>query len=227
MALFAALSYAVTQSGRGGGNIDRETVSLNASDLVQYASLMRSTIDRMRLINGCSDIEISFERDPFDGSDPLYVNPNAPSNFSCHVFHPNGGRVVLRNPINLQGSITSSTIVSDSISFTANNRIVGVGTTDSTTNSNDLVLLYPFLTQNACEEINRGLGISDDIIDNNVTFPTIAGGASFRGSYATVSADIGNELSGADLVGQIAACVNEMGTSSSDGLHFYHVLIER
>lgn len=49
VALFAALSYAITNSRRGGGNIDRETATLNAASLVQMTTLLRSAADRMVL----------------------------------------------------------------------------------------------------------------------------------------------------------------------------------
>ena len=228
VALFAALSYAVTQSGRGGGNVDRETLALNASDLVQYAALMRSTVDRIRLVNGCSDTEISFEREPFDGSAPRDVNPNAPSDLSCHIFHPNGGGLVFRNPMNLQGALPIQTPmhISD-IYFEATNRISGVGSTDSTDDSIDLLLMYSFLTEEACNEINRGLGIGNQIQDSDIRVLDL-GSMGFLGVYPLFgpSLSIGDEANGNDLIGQTAACVDETASGSA-GFHFYQVLIER
>jgi preprotein translocase subunit SecE len=49
VALFAALSYAVTQSGRGSGNIDRETKVLETSQMYQYLSQIRAEVQRMVL----------------------------------------------------------------------------------------------------------------------------------------------------------------------------------
>jgi hypothetical protein len=51
VALFAALSYAVTQSGRGGGNIDREQLELDVAQLMDQASLIRSFYQRMMVMN--------------------------------------------------------------------------------------------------------------------------------------------------------------------------------
>ena len=59
VALFAALSYAVTQSGRGGGSIDKEQESLYISEIAQYFALVESEVQKLRIVNGCSVAEIS------------------------------------------------------------------------------------------------------------------------------------------------------------------------
>ena len=54
---------------------------------------MKSAIDRVQMRNGCSDDQLSFENDRVDPSIWNYANPRAPDDFSCHIFHPNGGGI--------------------------------------------------------------------------------------------------------------------------------------
>lgn len=108
--LFAALSYAVTQSMRGGGNnANKESASANVSEIVQYLTGVRASIQRMRLVNNCSDTQISFDYNngassclttetPATG----YENANSPTDCRCHVFHPLGGGVPWRDGDNLK-----------------------------------------------------------------------------------------------------------------------------
>lgn len=89
VALFAALSYAVTQS-IGGGVVD---ISSEQSDLdTAKQQSIQANIDgalwRLKLINGCKDNEISYETPNGDNA-----NPDAPGDNSCHVYHPDGGGV--------------------------------------------------------------------------------------------------------------------------------------
>ena len=104
MALFAALSYAVTQSGRGGGSVDREQSLLRASEILQYTSQIKAATDRLRLVNGCDLTELSFQADwNEDGLDqPIaadQVNSNTPADGSCRYFHTNGaGLSLVRRP---------------------------------------------------------------------------------------------------------------------------------
>lgn len=90
VALFAALSYAVTQSTSGGGDARKESNSIIIGQISQYVASIDAAITKIKILNGCDNLEISFERSPFDGSSS-YFNPNSPSNFKCHVFHPSGG----------------------------------------------------------------------------------------------------------------------------------------
>lgn len=99
VALFAALSYAVTQSSRSGGkNISDEQAELIASQHRQYVTAIESAITRLKLTNNCRNEEISVAADSdgdgnwFDTND-TYHNANSPTDFSCHVFHPNGGNI--------------------------------------------------------------------------------------------------------------------------------------
>ena len=50
VALFAALSYAVTNSGRGGGGIDREQNEILAAQLLNQAAAMRTQYQRLQII---------------------------------------------------------------------------------------------------------------------------------------------------------------------------------
>ena len=63
VALFAALSYAVTNSGRGGGSLDREQTELLAAQIVNQAAYLQTNYDRLRIVGG-------YEFIPFDESAP-------------------------------------------------------------------------------------------------------------------------------------------------------------
>lgn len=103
--LFAALSYAVTQSLRGGGsNANAEKGAVKAADVVNYFTNIRMAVQRIRLVNQCSDIQISFDHNNgaaqcLTSETPAtnHENPNSPTNCTCHVFHPLGGGVPYRD----------------------------------------------------------------------------------------------------------------------------------
>ncbi len=99
VALFAALSYAVTQSGRGGGSIDREQAELGAAQLLQYYSLLQTTVDRL-LLTGCSKSDIAYEGASTSGWGGInYVNiAGTPADGSCQVFQAAGGGLTYSPP---------------------------------------------------------------------------------------------------------------------------------
>jgi len=53
VALFAALSYAVTSSMRtSGDNGNKESADVQAAVILQYATLVETSIERLRVLNG-------------------------------------------------------------------------------------------------------------------------------------------------------------------------------
>ena len=229
MALFAALSYAVTQSGRGGGNVDRETAALAASQLVQYGALANSVITRMQIAGGCSDTDFSFERSPFDGTDAAYVNPTSPSDFSCHFYHPNGGAMTEFDP----NSVTGLTEATSEAEFYGSARISGVGTDLNGPPLNlatDLAMYVRNIDPSTCDALNDGIGLPQTFTDSgdlNV--------APFIGSYnvqdgldgcvGIVAGDFCNDDPSISPIGSrrvINACFIENDTG--DRIYFHAVL---
>ncbi len=79
--LFAALSYAITQSNRSSGNVGRETNTISGTTIQQYATGVRTGIQRM-MLRGVTDEELLF-------NDPAHYSGD-----TIHeVFHPDGGGV--------------------------------------------------------------------------------------------------------------------------------------
>lgn len=80
VALFAALSYAVTQSGRGGGSVQRETLQLKAAQMVQYATAVRNGVQKMVLF----------------GTPVASINPWWDSGLDTALFSKAGGGVTMQ-----------------------------------------------------------------------------------------------------------------------------------
>ena len=81
VALFAALSYAVTQSGRGSGTVDRETAMITAGQITQYPAGLRTAITRM-IITGTTATALNFVLTPAN-------------NLTTEVFGTAGGAAVV------------------------------------------------------------------------------------------------------------------------------------
>lgn len=82
VALFAALSYALTQSGRGGGNISNQTALITAAQVTEAPADIRSAVSRM-VLSGVS------------GTNLVYFHASSTADAAVNVFtQPLGGGAV-------------------------------------------------------------------------------------------------------------------------------------
>jgi hypothetical protein len=178
VALFAALSYAITGSSRSGGDsISKDKAKISAAEIVQYGTQLEQAVNRLKLINTCSDTQLSFERAPFDGSDTAYLNTNAPPNFKCHVFHPAGGGVAYKEYGGEGYLISNQTCVYAVGSMNDSNTLC-------TADAEALVMILKEtrgLSEAECIEINKNFGITGTPLDYGCAWGT---SPEFKGSYA-------------------------------------------
>lgn len=237
VALFAALSYAITSSGRGGGNINKEQAEIFASEIASYASLSEQAINRMMLINGCNEYQISFDNPEWPSSVVARYQDSTrgamlqtpPSDKSCHFFDANGGGMYIAAKEEWLDSSNAAEFHYNILLFTGHPRIKGFGTdTGSATSTSDLVMVFPFVKQEVCEAINKKNGFSNLL--PVVPIMSTSEGFGFRGygSNSKQWLDSGNELEG-----QGFACFegNDRVDGATDlfaGKYFvYKVLIAR
>ena len=218
--LFAALGFAVTDMMRGSvSGTTGEKAVVSASEVLNYGKSLRDIVHFLRISKGCDDTQISFERSPFDGTDDDYVNTNAPSDFSCHVFHPSGGAM---------GYLAGSEEVNDKQDwlFTGANDGENIGNQCETARCADLIAILPGLSRSLCQKINEALGIAED--DNNMTqednnFQIDP----FQGAYS-YEARLSDSASLDELKGKSQGCVRgNASPQDPDEYYFYQVLLAR
>jgi hypothetical protein len=226
VALFAALSYAVTQSSRsGGGDANNETNLINSAQITQYPSSIRTAIIRMMVSNSIDPASLEFN--PPSAFDDCTGASNPTPSFTQCVFHPEGGGATY-----VLGSADVSTGNAQQWVFNGENEVNLVGTTDDTNptaSTAEIIAILPNVTRNICERINEELGIRDS--GGTVTVPLESGidvTTQKIDGVAMVDGGPGGQIGGSTapqelLNGQAFGCFQQ-----PNGTYFYyHVLIEQ
>lgn len=145
VALFAALSYVVTQSTRsGGGSTDREKAILSSAQMTQYPTALRTALVRM-ILGGSAIENIKFNIPGNQGS----ISTN------LLVFHPQGGGATYQDaPADLSVSGTNAL----AWTYNANFDVVGIGVDGI--GGNDVVAFLAGVSSTVCRQVNEKLGIN-------------------------------------------------------------------
>ncbi len=213
IALLAALTFAVSQGNRGSSvKVGKDRAKLFASDIVEYSESVATAVAQLRL-RGCTETQISFE----DPQNIGYTNGNAPANFMCHIFHPDGGGVNWRPPP--QDAKDSSFNGKIEWLITADTRIQNIGTNNTNNTSTELMITVQNLSDTVCEELNKNTNIQSTAIPADDEF----GVTKFTGSYGYNASLLIGETD-ASLRGKKAGCSYDV---ASDANVFYRVLIAR
>jgi hypothetical protein len=199
VALFAALSYAITQSGRGSGTVDREAAIIAAGQVVEYPASLRTAATRM-LITGTAASAIKFDTTAAVG-----------------IFASDGGAATNVPPPASAGTATAWTYVQAGAAGGNNGTfVVGVGSTDP-----EALAVLQGVTLTVCTQIQKGLGFASTTPVVGLLGPvdwTTAGVYAAGGSATTVKGTAGA------LDGQAFACFQ----NTTAGLyHYYHAIIEQ
>ena len=224
VALFAALSYAITSSSRGGGNINREQMQIDISETLQYLAAMDTAVTRL-MARGISETELGFSNDVWTDEfgvlfNPDGHNPNCTSN-DCEIFHPDGGGMYPKIlPSSMDGWYpnggTQNAPGHGKIQMAS---VLGVGSSEP-----ELLLVYGFVKPEYCIEINKKLGIIDEGVDDMTL--ELQDITNYHGDYTMVITDpMGDEFT--EIEGQLTFAARATSGGSPYNCRLYHVLLPR
>lgn len=246
VALFAALSYAVTSSTRsGGGDAGDETSLISSSQVTQYPSSVRTAIIRQIISQNVDPTELEFNPPSAFSNLSSATDSSGVSKKIYGVFHPDGGGAVYaKAPPEVMANASPGTWY-----FSGEFEIENIRTSsDSSGDGNDIIAFLPGVKNTVCRKINDELGIADGTDGNETSFlavTNVLAGADLSGStggytdelvstgsgtsFPSDEDDLGVTGTAAGLSGQPYGCfVN--GTDDDDfddDWVYYHVLVER
>lgn len=219
--LFAALSYAVTSSMRGGGQdgMSEEAARAAAAQLINAAALVENTVMRMGLSMPYQNIQY------WTGT-----NTGCASN-ACRVFHPDGGGlspIVLDNRYKLDPAFAGGNTVE-----IRPIRINGIGT-----DKPEIAIAFFGLKPEICRAINKTLNLSapdDGIFKNLGPYFSAGGPHSLGAGYAAYDpADILFEtdklrhqhvtLAALNGRSSFCGCESNCGTTVGWRYQYWHVI---
>lgn len=227
--LFAALSYAVTSSQRGGGtSISKDKAKANAAALLQYGTTLRNAVMRVKISNGCTDYTLDFSNPVFmqlNGALLMIANSDAPSNKTCHIFDTMGGNAnpTIANQDSIDRNLNIYATWPKYGHYLINLlQLRGVGTDGpaGTASANDIVLWLDRVDKETCIAINDLVGVSNP--SGNPPIATWGGGSTlpYGPSNFTATATISHSTTN----GSPVFCRD---TSGSGGYNFLFTLVER
>jgi hypothetical protein len=183
IALFAALSYALSQQGGSGNTLSAERARLLASDVIDMGNKQAEAVARLRLKN-ISQTNISFE----NSSILTYTNSGCTTDL-CRVFAFDGGGLDWETPINdINGG--------KNWGYSGDLSIQNIGSGDA-----DLVALLPDISSTLCDRINTLLRL----YDAGDTIPNFGGVSAnvFTGNYLSTPVN----LTSSKIDGQKSGCI--------------------
>jgi len=217
VALFAALSYAITQSGRGGGTVDKEQALITAAAIVEYPATLRTAVTRM-IITGT----------PGTGAAGIDVNGATLEN---ELFSATGGGATVTPPPSGVGSaITAWTFVDATAVGPANGFWVkDVGTNAADTGREVLAVLgnngAGTLSLTICQQINKGLGQVSPFTPPFLVTPIVwtTPGAPYGANAFSLQ---GAGAQAAYVDGEPFSCISNAASAIAP-YNYYHALVEQ
>lgn len=211
VALFAALSYAVTSSSRGGGGIDKETARMQASILMQRAAHIERALKRIMLIGNYAPTHVEFQ-----GSSTNFPGANNPncSIDDCQIWTPEALGIEYDPPKTTWLAPDPGGDDRWGQYRVHTNDLDGIGDDDDC----DAMLVVNYLSKDMCIAVNRIAGI--EMAAGNP--PRSINGLNTYGRY--IHTNCGNELvdTNSALDGHYTGCF-EIDTG---GMYvFYHTML--
>lgn len=155
VALFAALSYALTQSSRSGGSgIQKETDTLLAAQITQIGASLRTATQRLMLTVPINSIRYHAAGDP---------NQDAPcteTDGTCLFTPQSGGMTWPTIPAAALADPPTPWVVISDPAEDAGLNLIGSSAVDG-------VMFMVGLSENVCKAINKGLGIDHIIVPDS------------------------------------------------------------
>lgn len=224
IALFAALSLAVTRGMRGGGEgkVAEDMARARAVDILQYGAALRSALQSLK-IESIPDTQISFETPLLAG----YANA-ACSTESCKLFGTGGG-IGYRAPQDdwLEPRESVRPLYGQWY-FPGQICVDGIGTGDATcdadgTDNEDLVVFLPWVRKEICIRINEKLGV-----DNPGGSPPVEAGNGWGAAMPKFTGTFGEGVV-LNQAGRTAGCFAGSGvnTPPAGTYAFFQVLSAR
>lgn len=211
VALFAALSYAVTSSSRGGGGIDKETTRMQASILMQRAAHIERALKRIMLIGNYPPTHVEFQ-----GSSTNFLGANNPNCTidDCQIWTPEALGIEYDPPKTVWLAPDPGGDDRWGQYRIHTNHLDGIGDDDTY----DALLVINYLSEDMCIAINRIAGV--EMIAGNP--PQSINGLNTHGRYINIGG--GNELVDINnaLDGHYTGCFE----IDSGGMYvFYHTML--
>lgn len=212
IALFAALAYAFTKSGKtSADSLSVAQAKTGATEIVNYGNLLTRAVDKMRR-RGCSESQISFA----SSVDAYHNNPSAPGDFRCHIFRSEGA--------NMQPGIAKSNWFNPGeevmIYYTSSDAIQDLGTSCGNKSCSELSMNLWCIQKTLCDELNRQAGNAFTTIPSGNLY-----GCAFQGTFDCAGDNAGHlAFNSVNLRGKRSVCYFETGV----GCYVYnHALLER